>query len=180
MTPPGSGGTLDLERLRSDRSYRRRLARRLLDACEPETDHVELRRVAKRVFPPLARARARDELARIVGSAATIRQRSQRVARAKQASQRKEAVKMPPSEPLEYADEYCDLDEQVRSRLIGVCNEQIEDGKDGPRALESLRARHGWPYSDKTFYVGPWKAARLRRRKKERSSAGKPEPQLSS
>lgn len=155
---------LDLDRLRSDREYRTDVARVLLARCGPETDHVELRRRAEEIFPSLGQRGMRTELSSLVGWAATLRQREARAERRRRARERLERELSPPDMPLDYTEQYTDLDEELRDRLVAFCGDELDRGRDGPQALENLRQRHGWPYNDRTFYVGPWKAARLRRR----------------
>ena len=168
MDSPQSFGTaaeVDPQRIVADPAYRTRYARVLLDRSGDATDHVELRRLARRVFPDLARTDSAASLARLVGSAATLR-----------AAERdgQEPVVTPdaglinkPTHPLEYPSNYAELDADKRALLIRFCEAELKAGREGREALDNLDRHYGWPFSDRTFYVGPWKAARLRRRRKE-------------
>lgn len=156
--------TIDEARLGRDHRYRDELAHTLLSRCGREADHVELRRTAARVFPELTRDPGSRILASIVGRAATLRARE--VPRDER-DITDERLEMTPTEPLPYTDTYADLDEQSRSSVVRFCVHELESGQDGPVALQNLLQRHGWPYSERTFYVGPWKAARLRSRRND-------------
>lgn len=166
----GTGLDVDIDRLATDAGYRREQARALLSSAG-DVDHVELRRVAKRIFPRLARPRAENELAQLIGAASTMQRTIEITAiteqREAERRRREEETRDPPLQ-LDYPEAYAGLDEARRNLLIRFCAEQVEQGAEGRDALAMLRARYGWPYSDRTFYVGPWKAARLRRRKRRR------------
>jgi hypothetical protein len=154
---------IDEARLDRDHTYRDQLAHTLLSKCGRDADHVELRRAAARVFPELTRESGDRRLAAIVGRAATLRAReAPRDARDVTDAR----LDMTPTEPLRYAEQYADLDEESRTTVVGFCERQLAAGRDGPAALDRLLRRHGWPYSERTFYVGPWKAARLRLRRR--------------
>lgn len=155
--------TIDEARLGRDHRYRDELAHTLLSRCGREADHVELRRTAARVFPELTRDSGNRILASIVGRAATLRARElprddRDVTDAR--------LELTPTHPLPYTDSYGDLDEESRHTIVRFCVRQLRAGHDGPEALQHLLQRHGWPYSERTFYVGPWKAARLRTRRR--------------
>ena len=156
--------TIDEVRLGRDHRYRDELAHTLLSRCGSEADHVELRRTAARVFPELTRDSGNRILSTIVGRAATLRARElprddRDVTDAR--------LEMTPTEPLHYPANYSDLDEASRDTVVRFCVDQLDGGHDGPVALQSLLQRHGWPYSERTFYVGPWQAARLRSRRND-------------
>lgn len=155
-----SASRIDPERITADSGYRTAIARVLLEKSDDGTDHVELRRLAQQVFPTLARADYATSLARLVGSAATIRQST----RDAEVDRVEVAIARRPTHPIEYPECYSDIDAATRALLIRHCQEELTAGREGREALQSLDERHGWPYSDRTFYVGPWKAARLRRR----------------
>lgn len=165
-----TGVDIDIERIGRDAGYRREQARTLL-ASAGDVDHVELRRVARQIFPRLARPRAATELAQLIGAASTMQRTIEVTAitaqREEERRRREDDTKDPPLK-LEYPDRYADLDDGRKNLLIRFCAEQVEGGAEGRDALALLQSRHGWPYSDRTFYVGPWKAARLRRRKRRR------------
>ncbi|HEX6588764.1 MAG TPA: hypothetical protein VF039_07055 [Longimicrobiales bacterium] len=151
--------TIDAARLGRDHRYRDELARTLLSKCRNGADHVELRRTAAQVFPELSRDPGNRILASIVGRAATLRARelprdTRDVTDAR--------LDMTPTHPLPYPENYAELDEDSRRTIVGFCIRQLHAGRDGADALKSLLRRHGWPYSERTFYVGPWKAARIR------------------
>ena len=154
---------VDPRRIVEDSAYRTRYARVLLDRSGAATDHVELRRLARQVFPGLARSKSGKPLAQLIGSAATLRvaQREDGVA----GDRIETSLIQKPDEPLDYSARYAELDAGTRTRLIRFCEAQLAAGREGREALQNLDRHHGWPYSDRTFYVGPWKAARLRRRK---------------
>lgn len=154
---------VDPRRIVEDSAYRRRYARVLLDRSGDATDHVELRRLARQVFPGLARNKSGEPLAQLIGSAATLRvaERESGIA----VDRVETSLIQKPDEPLDYPARYADLDPVTRTRLIRFCETQLAEGREGREALQNLDRHHGWPYSDRTFYVGPWKAARLRRRK---------------
>lgn len=156
---------VDPRRIVEDPAYRKRYARVLLDRSGAAIDHVELRRLAREVFPVLARNESAAPLAQLIGSAATLRvaERDETVAEDRVES----SLIHKPDEPLEYPARYAELDAVTRALLIRFCEAQLADGREGREALQNLDRHHGWPYSDRTFYVGPWKAARLRRRKLE-------------
>lgn len=153
---------IDPERITADSGYRTAVARVLLEKSGDGTDHVELRRLAQQVFPALAKADCAASLARLVGSAATIRQSS----REAEVDRVEIAIARRPTQPIDYPPSYSEIDAATRALLIRHCQAELEAGREGPEALQSLDERHGWPYSDRTFYVGPWKAARLRRRQR--------------
>ena len=154
---------IDEARLDRDHTYRDQLAHTLLSKCGRDADHVELRRAAARVFPELTRDSGDRILAAIVGRAATLRAR----AKPRDARDVTDArLEMTPTHPLPFTDQYADLDEASRDTVVGFCERQLAAGREGPEALDNLLRRHGWPYSERTFYVGPWKAARLRARRR--------------
>jgi len=152
-----------MERLAVDPAYREELSYRLLDQCGRDADHTELRRVATRLFPELARPANAMSLASIIGHAATIR--AQNVIRDER-DVTDARLEMTATDPLPYPTSYGELDETTRVTLIAFCETQLNAGHDGPEALSNLLRLHGWPYSERTFYVGPWKAARLRLRRR--------------
>ena len=164
-TPQSSGpvAEIDPRRLVEDPAYRDRCARVLLDRSSESTDHVELRRLAQQVFPDLARLHSGTPLAQLVGSAATLRVAERDVQEPSDAAEAGLINK--PSHPLEYPPNYAKMDAETRTTLIRFCEEELKNGREGREALENLDRRYGWPFSDRTFYVGPWKAARLRRKK---------------
>lgn len=168
------GRDIDIERLGTDAGYRREQARALLSSAG-DVDHVELRRVAKRLFPPLARPRAASELAQLIGAASTMQRTIEitAITEQREADRRREEDTLDPPLKMDYPNSYADLDEAKKNLLIRFCAEQVEQEAEGREALSLLKARHGWPYSDRTFYVGPWKAARLRRRKRRRREEGR-------
>ena len=152
-----------MTRLELDPTYREELSYQLLDQCGRDADHTELRRVAMRMFPELTRGPNAMGLAAIIGHAATIRaahvERDERdVTDAR--------LEMTATDPLQYPASYADLDDGIRSTLIAFCENELSMGHDGPVALSNLLRLHGWPLSERTFYVGPWKAARLRLRRR--------------
>lgn len=155
---------VDPRRIVDDPAYRTRYARVLLDRSGAATDHVELRRLARRVFPDLARARSGAPLAQLIGSAATmlVAERDDTTLDVPE-----QGLITKPSEPLDYPASYSDLDGDSRTLLIRFCETELGAGREGREALQNLDRYYGWPYSDRTFYVGPWKAARLRRRKQD-------------
>ncbi len=169
---------LDVERLGSDGDYRARLARHLLAEAGTDVDHVQLRRVAVDVFPDLAHREAAPLLARIVGAASTlqhqIRSGRDEVADADPPRERPSRAANPDATlRLEYPDDYRDMDTRTKNVIIRFCDSQLVEGAEGREALEHLIERYGWPYTDRTFYVGPWKAARLRRRKRDARRAAR-------
>jgi hypothetical protein len=135
----------------------------LLEKSDDRTDHVELRRLASQVFPDLARAGSMP-LARLVGSAATLRQ-LRRDADDVPTGEIDAGIAHKPTHPIDYPRLYGDLDETTRATLISFCQAELDAEREGRDVLQNVDRRFGWPYSDRTFYVGPWKAARLRRRK---------------
>ena len=155
-----------MERLAVDVAYREELSYQLLSQCGQDADHVELRRVATRMFPELARPGNALGLASIIGHAATIR--AQNVPR-EERDVTDARLELTATEPLTYPASYGDLDETTRATLIAFCESELEAGHDGPEALTSLLRLHGWPFSERTFYVGPWKAARLRMRRRAKN-----------
>lgn len=169
---------LDVERLGSDGDYRTRLARHLLAEAGTDVDHVQLRRVAVDVFPDLGRREAAPLLARIVGAASTLQRqiRSGRDALEEREPSRDRDSPVPDPDPtlrLEYPDDYRDMDTRTKNIIIRFCDTRLVEGAEGREALEQLTNRYGWPYTDRTFYVGPWKAARLRRRKRDARRAAR-------
>ena len=156
-------GEVDPRRLVEEPAYRRRYARVLLDRTGNETDHVELRRMARRVFPSLASSGSAASLSSLIGSAATLRQAE--IDDAVPDPSPDDGLLRKPRKPLDYPERYGDLDADTRALLIRFCEAELEAGHEGRDALQNLDRHHGWPFSDRTFYVGPWKAARLRRRK---------------
>ena len=161
--------SIDPDRITEDPRYRTAAARVLLERSSEDTDHVELRRLATQVFPDLARARSQAPLARLVGSAATLRQSARDAGQADSGGP-EPIFGRKPIQPLDYPRKYADLDDATRSRLISFCRAELEEEHDGRQALQNIDRYYGWPYSERTFYVGPWKAARLRRRKEEESA----------
>ena len=154
---------IDMDRVMTDPAYREELAQTLLARCGQQADHVELRRTAVRIFPELARSSSDRALASIVGYAATIRVQHVVPVDRDVTDAR---LELTATEPLAYPANYGDLNEPLRGTVIAFCERCLEQGKDGPEALTALLRRHGWPYSERTFYVGPWKAARLRVRRR--------------
>ena len=155
---------IDEARLGRDHTYCDQLAHKLLAKCGDDADHVELRRAAARVFPELKRDAGNRMLATIVGRAATLRAReTPRDARDVTDAR----LDMTPTHPLPYPEQYADLDETSRATVVGFCERELAAGHEGAAALDVLLRRHGWPYSERTFYVGPWKAARLRLRRRQ-------------
>ena len=155
---------IEAERLERDPHYLEEVTQVLLTMCGRETDHVELRRTASRAFPALARPPHQRWLGALVGHAATMRAeggpRDERdVTDAR--------LDLTPTEPLAYPTSYARLDEDTRAMLIAFCEREIKARRDGPQALVNLMGLHGWPFSERTFYVGPWKAARMRRRRRD-------------
>ena len=165
MHPPHQldAARIDPDRITIDPGYRTEVARVLLERSGDSADHVELRRLARQVFPDLARADHATHLARLVGSAATLRAstRDLRLDDVEPAALRR------PTHPLAYPASYADIDASTRALLIRHCQAELEAGRDGRDALDSLDRLHGWPYSDRTFFVGPWKAARIRSRPRD-------------
>ena len=154
---------IDMEQAMRDPMYRQELAQQLLASCGEQADHVELRRTAVRLFPDLARNGNNAVLASIVGQAATIRVRHVPVSDRDVTDAR---LELTATHPLNYPNAYADMPETVKATLIRFCERQLKAGRDGPGALTNLLKLHGWPYSERTFYVGPWKAARLRERRR--------------
>ncbi len=179
----GPSAELDVDRLKRDRSYREAVARELLARAGQDADHVQLRRAARRAYPRLEREAGRIMVGRLVGTASTLRQAGavaggsagggSPVPGADTADVDDGAVVE--AGELDYPDRYTDLDLEQRNLLIRFCDSRIQDGSEGSDALEAVRERFGWPYPDRTFYVGPWKAARMRRRKIERRRAARAE-----
>ena len=156
---------IDIDRITVDPRYRTAAARVLLERSHEATDHVELRRLATQVFPDLARARSATPLARLVGSAATLRQAGRDAESADGGAEPVFGHK--PVQPIDYPRKYAELDDATRARLIAFCQSELDAEHDGREALQNIDRHHGWPFSERTFYVGPWKAARLRRRKQK-------------
>lgn len=156
--------TIDEARLGRDHRYRDELAHTLLSKCGSDADHVELRRTAARVFPELTRDAGNRILATIVGRAATLKARELPRDERDVTDAR---LELTPTHPLPFPENYADLDDESRRIVVDFCERQLEEGQDGPVALQSLLQRHGWPYSERTFFVGPWKAARLRSRRQD-------------
>ncbi len=173
----GTLSDLDVDRLKRDRSYRESVARELLALAGADADHVQLRRAARRAFPRLEREAGRLMVGRLVGTASTLREAGNGASRqpAAHASEQVEQRVGSPEEggPLDYPARYTDLRVEKRNILIRFCDARIQDGCEGKEALEAVRDEFGWPYPDRTFYVGPWKAARMRRRKIERRRAAR-------
>lgn len=176
------GEPIDVRRIGTDPAYRNRKAVLLLERSGDRVDHVELRRSARRVFPELGRPAARDELALLVGAASTLQRSGDRGrdgageignGAGVHADGPESRDGGEPSIRLDYPEEYTALEESTKNVLIRFCDRQLEDGRQGKEALERLRDRYGWPYTPRTFYVGPWKAARLRRRKREKRRAAR-------
>jgi hypothetical protein len=155
---------IDMERAMQDPAYREELAQALLARCGQDADHVELRRTAVRLFPELARQRTDSVLASIVGHAATMRVQQLMPSDRDVTDAR---LEMTATEPLDYPAAYQDLPDPLRATVIRFCEDELRSGRNGPEALSNLLKRHGWPYSERTFYVGPWKAARLRQRRRD-------------
>lgn len=116
-----------------------------------------------RIFPDLSRVGNASVLAAIVGHAATLR--AQQVALSDR-DVTDARLEMTATAPLDYPSSYALLDDAMRATVIRFCEEQLRHGREGPEALSNLLKVHGWPYSERTFYVGPWKAARLRLRRR--------------
>ena len=154
-----------MARVELDPTYREELSYILLDRCGHDADHTELRRVAAQLFPELAGPLNASGLASIIGHAATIRARSAATREERDVTDVR--LEMTATDPLAYPPSYGDLDDGLRSTLIAFCERELANGNDGPAALSNLLRLHGWPYSERTFYVGPWKAARLRRRRRQ-------------
>lgn len=154
---------VDVGRLEQDPEYRDLLAFRLLGECGNSADHVELRRVAQRLFPNLRRSAHTQQLGLIVGHAATLRVRR---TPAEERDVTDARLEMTATAPLPYPASYADMNDDLRATLVSFCVQQLEQEREGPQALEALLRLHGWPYSERTFYVGPWKAARLRQRRR--------------
>lgn len=159
----GAAAEVDPQRIVADPAYRTRYARVLLDRSGDSTDHVELRRLARRVFPGLAHPDSGASLARLVGSAATLLA-AERDGREPVATPDAGLINKP-THPLDYPPSYAELDADKRALLIRFCEAELNAGSEGREALDNLDRHYGWPFSDRTFYVGPWKAARLRRRR---------------
>ncbi len=155
---------VETERLEQDPTYLAEVTRVLLAKCGREADHVELRRMAVRVFPSLSRPTHHRSLGLLVGHAATIRAEDG-VRDGRDVIDVR--LDLTPTEPIAYPASYAELDEGTRALLIAFCEHEIKARRDGPQALANLLGRHGWPFSERTFYVGPWKAARMRRRRRE-------------
>lgn len=156
---------LETERLERDPHYLDEVTRVLLAQCGDDTDHVDLRRTAVRTFPALARAAYQRFLAILVGHAATLRAEGTVRAERDVTDVR---LDLTPVDPIRYPESYAQLDETTRALLIAFCEREILAQRNGPQALDAMRGRHGWPYTERTFYVGPWKAARMRcRRRRE-------------
>ena len=154
---------MDAGQLEVDATYREELSRLLLSQCGYDADHTELRRTASRMFPELSRARNASGLASIIGHAATIRA-THSVREERDVTDAR--LELTATDPISYPASYADLDDGTRASLIAFCEKELKLGHDGPVALSSLLRLHGWPYSERTFYVGPWKAARLRVRRR--------------
>lgn len=143
------------------------LAERLLDQSDDGADHTELRRTARGMWPELALDP--KKLGAIVGHAATLRAERRPRATRDVTDARLDRT---PREPLSYAPKYTDLDDDARATVIRFCEDRISRGMEGPEVLSDLLGTHGWPYSERTFYVGPWKAARLRLRRRAETGDG--------
>ncbi len=156
---------IELSRVPTDAAYRDELCHLLLGQCGRDADHVELRRMAVRMFPELARTANGAPLAALIGHAATVRATTRTVRDERDVTD--DRLEMTATEPLAYPASYADLDGEMRAMLVGFCERELGDGRDGPEALANLLRLHGWPYSERTFYVGPWKAARMRQRRRE-------------
>lgn len=154
---------IEMDRVVQDRAYREELAQTLLSCCEERADHVDLRRTAVRIFPELAGSGNAGVLASIVGQAATLRIRQAGTPGRDVTDARLETTA---KAPLAYPDSYAQMDDGLRAIVTSFCEEQLRQGCEGPEALSNLLQVHGWPYSERTFYVGPWKAARLRERRR--------------
>ena len=153
---------VDAFRIDADPAYRDELARILLNRCGREADHVDLRRTAKVLFPSLARVPDGDRIAPIVGCAATLRAQREMAGTGDVTDAR---LDLTATDPLSYPESYGDLSAETRALLVKFCDAELDAGNDGAVALENLLRRHGWPYSERTFYVGPWKTARFLRRR---------------
>ncbi|HEX6588763.1 MAG TPA: hypothetical protein VF039_07050 [Longimicrobiales bacterium] len=153
---------IDPARLAQDPRYLDEVTRHLLAMCSNDVDHVELRRAASRVFPTLARAEDRL-VGRIVGHASTMRARATPIDDRDVTDGR---LQLTPSAPIPYPSSYAELDASTRESLIAFCESELTAGHNGPQALARLLGLHGWPFSERTFYVGPWKAARMRQRRR--------------
>ena len=154
---------IDVERLTLDPHYLDEVTRILLDRCSKDADHVELRRMATRLFPGRARIGERW-VGVIVGHAATLRAAAAPVPDRDVTEAR---LKLTATDPIAYPPSYADLDATTRSSLIAFCERELSEGRNGPQALANLLGLHGWPYTERTFYVRPWKAARMRLRRRE-------------
>ena len=147
-----------MERVARDAGYREELAQTLLARCGDSADHVELRRMAMRIFPELARNGNDRMLGTIVGQAATLRVQHAVVTDRDVTDAR---LEMTATQPLAYPATHADMSDGMRATVIAFCEAELGKGHDGPQALSNLLKLHGWPYSERTFYVGPWKAARF-------------------
>lgn len=157
---------IETDRLERDAAYLEEVTTVLLDGCNGDADHVELRRTALRMFPALGRATVQHILGRLVGHAATVRvEQCSRVER----DVTDVRLDLTPVDPIDYPPSYGQLDENTRALLIAFCESEIDARRNGPQALDAMRGRHGWAYTERTFYVGPWKAARMRCRRREQS-----------
>lgn len=59
---------------------------------------------------------------------------------------------------------YQHVNDTVKDVLIRVCTTMLEaePGLDALVALKRVREKYTWPFSDRTFFVGPWKSAKMR------------------
>lgn len=173
MTEPREA-VIDVDRIARDPGYRQDQARLLLERVGGSIDHVELRRAAKRLFPELRRPPVERQLSQLVGTASTLQHAVVAEGAREDGRDTMPLEPTPPRPPqlrLNYPEDYGSLDEGTRNVLIRFCSEQLEADRDGRDTLALLEERYGWPYTPRTFYVGPWKAARLRRRKRQKRLA---------
>ena len=64
------------------------------------------------------------------------------------------------SDMLRGAKNYSDLSATMKKRVVALVSECVAEGvEDWKVALDRVREKFGWPYSDKSFTVGPWKQA---------------------
>lgn len=154
---------IETERLEQDPVYLDQIARALLASCGDRADHVELRRAASRLFGPRARPTDPRMVGTLVGHAATLRAA---VGARNGRDVTDGRLELTAVEPLAYPPTYAQLEEDMRAQLIAFCERELMAKCDGPQAFARLLGHYGWPYGERTFYVGPWKAARMRRRRR--------------
>ena len=132
-----------MERVAVDATYREELSYQLLSQCGRDADHVELRRVATRMFPELARSANAMSLASIIGHAATLR--AQNVQRDER-DVTDARLEMTATEPLAYPASYGDLEENMRASLIAFCelnNRSVDARIFDEKTAETLFKRAG-------------------------------------